>query len=138
MMIGRARVSVSRRRLAAILAAGLVVMADATSAAAAELVMFERTGCIWCRRWDAEVGVAYPRTPEGAAAPLRRVLISGMSTTEPGLAEPVIYSPTFIVKENGREIGRITGYSGADLFWGMLGKILAKKNAAWSGAGASS
>ncbi len=93
---------------------------------AAELVMFERAGCPWCRKWDQEIGGIYPKTPEGAKAPLRRVSLDRPLAPEWKLDPPVFYSPTFVVMEKGREIGRITGYSNAESFWGLLGTILAR------------
>jgi hypothetical protein len=38
----------------------------------------------------------------------------------------VSFSPTFVLVEQGREIGRITGYPGADFFWGMLAELIQK------------
>ncbi|MGO4664960.1 thioredoxin fold domain-containing protein [Bosea sp. 2RAB26] len=92
---------------------------------AAELVMFERDGCIWCARWDREVARVYANTPEGKAAPLRRVDLGSTRADEPGLAAPVRFTPTFVLMDEGREVGRITGYIGDDAFWGLLGKMLA-------------
>lgn len=96
----------------------------ASPAAAAELVMFERDGCVWCARWEREVGQIYAKTPEGAAAPLRRVNLDRGSGTESGLKGPVRFTPTFVLLDNGREIARITGYMGEEAFWGLLGKYL--------------
>jgi len=42
------------------------------------------------------------------------------------LVAPVVASPTFVLADNGREIGRIVGYPGADFFWGLLGQLLSK------------
>ncbi len=109
--------------------AGLAVLAVLALASlplrAAELVMFEREGCIWCARWDREVAPVYAKTPEGKAAPLRRVDLGTTRADEPGLAAPVRYTPTFVLIDGGREIGRITGYIDEDAFWGLLGKMLA-------------
>lgn len=88
----------------------------------AELVMFERDGCVWCLRWNREIGSIYDRTEEGRRLPLRRVHVAQPPGLE--LAEPVRYTPTFVVSENGREIGRITGYISQDSFWGLLGKLI--------------
>jgi thioredoxin-related protein len=35
----------------------------------------------------------------------------------------VRYTPTFVVVDNGREIGRITGYVNDDAFWGLLAAL---------------
>ncbi|MEC9367868.1 MAG: thioredoxin family protein, partial [Pseudomonadota bacterium] len=40
----------------------------------------------------------------------------------------VVFTPTFVVLHEGREIGRILGYSGEDFFWGLLEKILTDTN----------
>ena len=39
----------------------------ALPARAAELVMMEQPGCVWCARFNAEIAPAYPKTDEGAA-----------------------------------------------------------------------
>ncbi|MGB3271886.1 MAG: hypothetical protein WBA66_03175 [Xanthobacteraceae bacterium] len=112
--------------------AGIVAgwfFAAALPAVAAELVMFERAGCVWCVRWHGEVGAVYERTPEGRMAPLRRVDVGAGRVDEPALATPVRYTPTFVLVDRGREVGRITGYSGDDAFWGLLGKMLADHRA---------
>lgn len=109
-----------------LLQAGWLAVVFATlptgSVMAAELAMFERDGCIWCVRWHRDIGGIYDRTPEGLRAPLRRINVRD----EPGFAleQPVIFTPTFVLVENGREVGRITGYPGQDAFWGLLGKLL--------------
>lgn len=96
------------------------------SAGAAELLMFESRGCPWCERWRQEVGVAYPNTAEGRRAPVRRLDLAQALESGVKLAMPVTISPTFVLAEKGREIGRITGYPGADFFWGLLAELIAK------------
>src|SRR5438270_912553 len=43
---------------------------------AAELVMFEQKGCVWCQKFDREIAPAYDKTSEGKRAPLRRLDIA--------------------------------------------------------------
>lgn len=95
------------------------------AATAAELVMFTRDGCPWCARFEREVAPAYHLTDEGKQAPLRRIELKAGGSNVVGLAAPVIAAPTFVLFENGRETGRITGYQGDDAFWGLLGRMLA-------------
>lgn len=95
-------------------------------AAAAELVMLEEQGCHWCEQWDAEVGVVYHKTSEGKKAPLRRVNIHDALPENLRFLTKGGYTPTFILIESGREIGRIRGYPGEDFFWGLLGRLLNK------------
>lgn len=93
---------------------------------AAELVMFERAGCPWCRKWDVEVGAIYPKSPEGRRVPLRRASLDQPLPPELKLVPPVFYSPTFVLMHEGREIGRIIGYQGEEAFWGLFGVMLKK------------
>lgn len=95
-------------------------------ARAAELVMFERAGCIWCQRWDREIAPIYGKTDEARRLPLRRIDIGLGEPTGLALASPVIYTPTFVVIDDGREIGRISGYINDEAFWGLLGKLAAR------------
>lgn len=98
---------------------------SAASALAAELVVYRRDGCPFCGRFEREVAPVYAKTREGGRAPLRRVDLPAGGISGAGLAEPVIATPTFVLVDRGREIGRITGYLNDDMFWGLLGQLLA-------------
>ena len=102
----------------------IVAAALAGPAGAAELVMFEERGCSWCARFHAEIGPIYAKTEEARKAPLRRVDLGGGLPAEFVHLRPVSFTPTFVLLENGREIGRIQGYPGAMHFWGLLGMLL--------------
>lgn len=105
-------------------ALGLVIAAPTF---AAELLMFEEDGCIWCARWDAEVGPSYSSSREGEAAPLRRFdLRRDPLPDNLELSQRVRYTPTFVLVENDREIGRIIGYPGKTLFWDQLETLVAQ------------
>lgn len=92
----------------------------------AELLMFEEPGCEWCERWNEEVGIVYDKTAEGRSAPLRRFMIRTKLPETIKLKTPATYTPTFILVEDGHEVGRITGYPGEDFFWGYLADLIAK------------
>jgi hypothetical protein len=113
-------------RSALLALAGLILFLSAADAA--ELVMFRREGCVWCARWDRDVGPIYGKTEFGRRAPLRMVDIARGA---PGLRTrgPVIYTPTFVLVENGQEIGRIEGYPGDAFFWGLLEQLLEQARA---------
>jgi thioredoxin-related protein len=107
---------------------GIVVLAglSAYSATAAELLMFREDGCPWCDKWDKEVSLIYPKTAEGKQAPLRVIDIHepvDEFISDNGL---VHFSPTFVLIDEGREIGRITGYPGEHNFWWLLGELVEK------------
>jgi hypothetical protein len=104
------------------LLAGL--LADAAGSRAAELVMFDDPSCVWCRRWDAEIGPSYPHSSEGQQAPLRRVQIRDQSTAGIALARPVTGTPTFVLVHEEQEVGRIAGYPGSDFFYPRLAELL--------------
>lgn len=106
------------RLIAVILALVLARPGDA-----AELVMVQQPGCAWCQRWDADIGAIYPKTPEGRAAPLRRVDIRA-KPDDLIYARQVVFTPTFLLVEDGVELDRIEGYPGEDFFWGLLGMML--------------
>ncbi|MGI9480350.1 MAG: hypothetical protein ACR2PI_26915 [Hyphomicrobiaceae bacterium] len=108
----------------AAIACGMVCGWIAAPAAAAELIMLEEHGCEWCERWNEEVGVVYHKTPEGKRAPLRRLDIHKPLPAELKFLVKGRYTPTFVLIENGRDMGRIRGYPGEDFFWGLLGKLL--------------
>jgi hypothetical protein len=101
--------------------AGLVVVFSAADAA--ELIMFRREGCSWCARWDREVGMIYSKTDLGRRAPLRMV---DLDRGRPGVRvrSRIVYTPTFMLAENGEELGRIEGYPGDVFFWGLLERLL--------------
>lgn len=92
-------------------------------ASAAELIMYSQAGCPWCIRWHKDIGAIYPLSPEGRYAPLREVDIRD-TVRGVKLQKPVTLTPTFVLVENGREIGRVTGYPGDEFFWELLGEII--------------
>lgn len=113
-------------RLARIVATVLAALSGVASARAAELVLFERAGCIWCARWNAEVGGAYDKTEEGQRARLRRVDIAKGMPADLAAVKAVVYTPTFVLVEDGREIGRIEGYQDNAFFYAYLDRLLEK------------
>lgn len=95
------------------------------SAMSADLVMVEQDGCHWCAKWNAEISHIYPKTDESLRAPLRRVDLHDLPDDIRFISPPV-FTPTFVLVEDGHELGRIEGYGGDEFFWFMLGKLLAK------------
>ena len=82
--------------------------------------MFEQVGCPYCAAWNREVGQVYARTDEAKVLPLRRVDIYAERPANLRRIGGVVFTPTFVVTHCGREVGRITGYVGAEQFWGLL------------------
>lgn len=92
---------------------------------AAELVMYTRNGCPFCVRFEREIAPVYAKTTEGKAAPLRRIELPAGGVRGEGLLEPVIATPTFVLMDSDKEVGRISGYLNDDMFWGLLGRLVA-------------
>jgi len=105
---------------------------------AAELVMFESAICEWCEVWHEELGAVYAKTAEGRLAPLRQVDIFEPIPEDLKPLKGVRYTPTFVLMDQGSEIGRILGYPGESFFFEHLQKLLAKmapSHACTSGVG---
>jgi hypothetical protein len=117
----------SRRSLLTSLAfSGLVVGAGRPLAQTGlQLHVYERSGCPWCVRWDREVAEIYPRTETGKRVPFRRIKLDGDQALIPKLADPVRFTPTFVLMNGDREVSRITGYMDEATFWGMLERQVA-------------
>jgi thioredoxin-related protein len=98
----------------------LLALSPLAASADTYLLMAEEEGCYWCGKWDEEIAHIYPKTAEGRTAPLRRF---ELHSEEPDVAfeKSIHFTPTFILVQDGVEVGRIEGYPGEDFFWGLLG-----------------
>lgn len=106
--------------------AGTVSLFLALPGQAAELVMVEQPGCHYCERWDHEIAGIWPKTQAGQHAPLRRAQLYD-KPDDLKYARPVMFTPTFIIMEDGRELARLEGYPGEDFFWWLIEDLLAKE-----------
>jgi hypothetical protein len=93
-------------------------------AGAAELLVLEQPGCPWCARFDAEIAPAWPKTAEGKRAPLRRVDITEPWPDDLAHIGKERFTPTFVLLDDGKEIGRLRGYVGDEFFWYLIGELL--------------
>jgi len=93
-----------------------------TAVADTYLLMAEEPGCYWCAKWNDEIAPIYPKTAEGRIVPLRRYDLHS-DAPDVVFTRKVHFTPTFILVEDGREVGRIEGYPGEDFFWGLLGMM---------------
>lgn len=90
------------------------------------LMMVEQDGCPWCERWKAEIGPIYPKTAEGRIAPLVKVMIHDPLEKGIMLNSPPVYTPTFILLNDGQEVGRIEGYQSDEFFWWFMETMIKK------------
>lgn len=104
--------------------AAVLLWLPAPAKAETILLMAEEVGCVWCARWDEEISEIYPKTAEGQTAPLVRFDLHGETPEDVSFARRVHFTPTFVLVDNGVEVGRIEGYPGEDFFWGLLSMML--------------
>lgn len=80
-------------------------------AAAIELVMIDQDGCVYCEQWHEEIGGIYSNTTEGKFAPLRVIDIYEIPD-DLEIARRVVFTPTFLIIDDGKELARLEGYPG--------------------------
>lgn len=104
----------------------VILLFFAQPAASAQLLMMEQNGCPWCERWHDDIGVVYPKTAEGKRAPLKIINIHQPMPDEFKNIRMERFTPTFVLVEDGVEIGRLRGYTGDEFFWFLLGEMIEK------------
>jgi thioredoxin-related protein len=107
-------------------AVALAAVLLSSSAEAAELLMVERKGCNWCETFDKEIAPGYAKTEEGKLAPLRRQDLHKPWPDGFELREGARFTPTFILIDDGKEVGRFVGYPGSEFFYPALAELLKK------------
>ncbi len=95
-------------------------------ALAAELVMFGSVICEHCENWELDNADIYAKTEEGKRAPLRKVSVDDPRPDDLKNIKRVVFTPTFVLVDDGHEIGRIVGYPGESYFWEYLGQLIAQ------------
>ncbi len=124
MFVLRSKVFTALAAVAFIALSAFAVLPGAANAA--QLVVFSGAHCPYCLAWELEIGRVYPLTGEARQAPLRRLDIQARRPADLSNIEDVHITPTFVLVDEGREVGRIVGYSGDQFFWPQLHKMLAK------------
>lgn len=99
---------------------------QATTAHAAELILVEDPRCGPCILFDREIGLIYSKTDEGRTAPLRRLAFGAPAPAPYTFIGEIKVAPTFVLVHDGREVGRIEGYSSDELFWMSLASLMQK------------
>ena len=89
-----------------------------------ELVFITSDHCPFCQAWERDVGYIYDSTPYAQHATLRRIDFTEISFLLPKLNDAVVGTPTFLIFENGVEIGRIEGYQSSEMFFWALSEYI--------------
>lgn len=74
-----------------------------------ELIMFETSLCNHCAVFDDDVAKLYKSHSLAQMAPMVKVNLDEVGTGRYHLNKPIQMVPTFVVMQNGKEIGRISG-----------------------------
>lgn len=114
--------------LAVVVAVGAAFFAPG-KAFAAELVFYMSEACGVCDQWKEEVGHIYPKTDEAKVLPLRTVSVHDDPPADLEFVKGVRFTPTFVVVEDGREVGRIVGYISDYFFWHKVGDFVGQVKA---------
>jgi hypothetical protein len=85
------------------------------------LLMIGDPGCPYCARFEREVAPGYTASDDGKLAPLVRRF---RTDADVAFLRRIVYSPTFVMLVRGKEVGRIVGYAGPDLFWMQVAGLL--------------
>jgi len=89
-----------------------------------EVLVVEIDNCIYCGLFRRDVAPAYTTSPRAKSAPLRYVNINAPDVDRLSLQAPIDTVPTVLVVDNGREVGRISGYVGPEFFFHSLSQLL--------------
>tara|TARA_A100001011_G_scaffold126992_1_gene133865 strand:+ start:760 stop:1122 length:363 start_codon:yes stop_codon:yes gene_type:complete len=89
-----------------------------------KLVMITADYCIYCQIWEEEIGEIYPKTDIAISFPLERIELDENSVSNNSDNYETNITPTFVFFKENEEIGRIVGYSSAEMFWWQVDEIL--------------
>jgi thioredoxin-related protein len=106
-----------------------LLSATISPSVATELVAFETGTCPYCRVFNSSEAEHYKITAEGRRAHLRIVDINAPKPAELSSVTDIWGTPTFVLVDNGKEIGRILGFQGAESFYSSLDDLLKQLDA---------
>ena len=89
-----------------------------------KLLMITADYCVYCQIWEKEIGKIYPKTDISKIFPLEKIELDEQSISSESVNYETKITPTFIFFMEKEEIGRITGYSNAEMFWWQVDEIL--------------
>ena len=102
----------------------IFLLSSKTSFAENKLVMITADYCFFCQIWEDEIGKIYPKTDISKSFPLERIELDEYSISNESDNYETKITPTFVFIKKKEEIGRIIGYSSAEMFWWQVDEIL--------------
>lgn len=105
---------------------GLLVLCalNVGAARAAELLYVADRVCGPCILFERQIGPIYPKTEEADRAPLRMIPYGKPAPVPYAFIGQPAVAPTFVLVEDGRELGRFEGYENDELFWMNLARLM--------------
>ena len=85
-----------------------------------EIVVFESDACIYCLLFRRNVLPRYLRSPQVHHLPITFIDFHQSHERRKQLQKPLRVLPTVVVIRNGREAGRIAGYTDPDSFFALI------------------
>ena len=89
-----------------------------------KLLMITADYCVYCQIWEKEIGKIYPKTDISKNFPLERIELDEYLISNDSDNYEIKGTPTFVFFKEKEEIGRIIGYSSAEMFWWQVDEIL--------------
>jgi hypothetical protein len=89
-----------------------------------EIVVFEVENCNVCGVFRDHVVPRYRQSPRAGELPIRFVDVNEADVTKMKLAAPIQMVPTMVMMRGGQEVDRISGYTGPENFFILVGKML--------------
>ena len=102
----------------------ILLLSIKSSFADNKLLMITADYCIYCQIWEKEIGKIYPKTDISKIFPLEKIELDEQSISSESVNYETKITPTFIFFKEKEEIGRITGYSSAEMFRWQVDEIL--------------
>tara|TARA_B100000287_G_scaffold430476_1_gene485827 strand:+ start:161 stop:547 length:387 start_codon:yes stop_codon:yes gene_type:complete len=94
-----------------------------------KLLFFTDKTCPFCQRWEKDIGDIYPKTEYSEEFKLIRISFdTDFKSQISGLKKTILGTPTFVFVYLGKEIGRIEGYNGPEMFWWQVESIVNSRN----------
>ncbi len=89
-----------------------------------EIIVIEVDGCLYCDVIRRDVLPAYQISGRSKLAPMRFIDINAPDVDRLSLKSPINTVPTVLILENGRELERIPGYVGREVFFNVVNRFL--------------
>ena len=89
-----------------------------------KLLMITADYCVYCQIWEKEIGKIYPKTDISKSFPLERIELDEYLISNNSDNYKAKGTPTFVFFKENEEIGRIIGYTNAEMFWWQVDEIL--------------